>query len=285
MHTLLKPWTSSWMRQRGQALLLASCLLSTPAFANTEANEDWPEPIRHLALQGLSVHDSFPVGESLIGWIVSTGQQEQLLYTTRDGEFLINGVLLDAQGQDVTQQHQQDYLAQPDWSALESSHKITESSLLINEAGERETLRELYLFFDPLCPFSRLAWLALQPYREQGVQLNWIPIAYLQPDSRLQAAALLAAGENAADQLHALMREQTPPLELQAEQLRQQRPALQENMSLMRAFGLSGTPSWVWQDEEGLLQTHTGMLRLPRMSELLNLPQPSVLEPELIRYR
>ncbi|MFK7160195.1 thiol:disulfide interchange protein DsbG [Marinospirillum sp. MEB164] len=266
-------------------MLLAGCLLSAPAFANTGIDETWPEPIRHLALQGLQVQDSFPVGDSLIGWIVRAGQQEQLLYTTQDGEFLINGVVLDAQGQDLTRQHQRDYLAQPDWSALASSHKITEPSLLTNEAGETISQRELYLFFDPLCPFSRLAWLALQPYREQGLTLHWIPIAYLQPDSRLQAAALLASADQAADQLHQLMREPSTQLELDAAGIQAQAAALQDNMGLMRAFGLSGTPSWIWQDEQGQLNTHTGMLRLPRISELLDLPQPSVLEPELIRYR
>src|SRR5690554_3550979 len=57
-----------------------------------------PEPVQHLKNKGLDIVRKFPVGASLNGWVVNYEGNDMIVYTTADGEFLINGVLLDAQG-------------------------------------------------------------------------------------------------------------------------------------------------------------------------------------------
>ncbi|MBE0507684.1 MAG: thiol:disulfide interchange protein DsbG [Marinospirillum sp.] len=241
-----------------------------------------PEPIQHLQNQGLNIVREFPVGASLKGWVVNFEGRDLVVYTTLDGEFLLNGVLLDAQGKDLTQEHQNTWLPKPGWDDLQNSHYITETSQ--QEQGDSKTI---YMFFDPNCPFCHLAWLALQPYRLQGLEVRWIPVAYIKPDSRNRAAALLsAAPEQQAVLLQKNMETFGQPLpELDKAPDARTREQLQANMDLMQSMGINGTPGWVWQDAEGEMQTHTGMLRLPRLPEITGLPAQEHPEPVLMRFR
>lgn len=242
-----------------------------------------PEPIQHLQNQGLNIVREFPVGASLKGWVVNFEGRDLVVYTTLDGEFLLNGVLLDAQGKDLTQEHQNTWLPKANWQDMASSHYITEASQ--QEQGSSNKI--IYMFFDPNCPFCHLAWLALQPYRLQGLEVRWIPVAYIKPDSRNRAAALLsAAPEQQAVLLQKNMETFGQPLpELDKAPDARTREQLQANMDLMQSMGINGTPGWVWQDAEGEMQTHTGMLRLPRLPEITGLPAQEHPEPALMRFR
>lgn len=274
-------------------LFFVGLLASFSAAANQDSESSQPlastlvkpEPIQHLTNQGLEVVRSFPVGKSLVGWVVRFDDKDMLVYTTADGEYLINGLVLDAQGVDLTAEHQKTWLPQPQWEVLADADYLTEPSLKKNSDNERTTASRIYVFFDPNCSFSQLAWLALQPYREAGVQVNWLPVAYLSSDSRRRAAALLDA-EDFEALLAKNMLNQGETLEaLDGDLQDHHRKQLQANLQLMQSFGINGTPGWIWQDEEGELQTHSGMPRLPRLSDITGLPQQEHSETELMRFR
>ncbi|NLW04794.1 MAG: thiol:disulfide interchange protein DsbG [Pseudomonadaceae bacterium] len=244
-----------------------------------------PEPIQHLKNKGLDIVREFPVGASISGWVVSLEGNDTIVYTTADGEFLISGVLLDAQGNDLTEEHQKNWLPKPSWNDLASSHFITEKNLA--DGKDTPPKSTIYMFFDANCPFCHLSWLALQPYRQAGLEVRWIPVAYLKPDSRDKAAALLSAPKN---QQAALLEKsmQTfgqPTGNLNKIPNDKEKMQLQNNMSLMQAFGLNGTPGWVWLNEAGEMQTHSGMLRLPKLPSVTGLPAQKHTEPTLMRFR
>lgn len=276
-------------------VLLSLLLLATPLLAATTAKEEQastlltpamekPEAIQHLENQGLDVLRRFPVGDSLVGWVVSFGGQDLVVYTTLDGDYLINGVILDAQGVDLTEEHQKTWLPRPQWQDLEAAYTLVEPRLQ-QAASEQAASAEIYLFFDPNCPFSQLAWLALQPYREAGLTLHWIPVAYLKPDSRHRAAALLDA-EQPEELLALNMQNQgQPEARLDAAIETHHREQLQANMKLMQALGINGTPGWVWLNAQQELQTLSGMPRLPRLAEITGLPRQEHPETELMRFR
>ena len=286
------------------ALLLGSLLLTVTAGASLPAEEagapdvgpgivnesvapelEYPEPIKHLENQGLEILRNFPVGQSLVGWVVSFEGKDLVVYTTADGNYLINGVVLDAQGVDLTEEHQKTWLPRPEWDDLEAAYYLTEPSLYENEEGQLETQKTLYMFFDPNCPFSQLAWLALQPYREAGAQIRWVPVAYLKPDSRHRTAALLDASN--PEELLALNMNNfgQPNSDLDVAIENHHREQMQTNMDLMQSLGINGTPGWVWVNEDDELQTHSGMPRLPRVSEITGLPKQEHTETELMRFR
>lgn len=243
-----------------------------------------PEPIQHLKNKGLSIVRQFDVGTTLEGWVVSFEGNDMIVYTTADGEFLINGVLLDVQGNDLTEEHQKSWLPKPGWNDLATSHFLTEKNLLADSASAKSTI---YMFFDTNCPFCHLSWLALQPYRAAGLEIRWIPVAYLKPDSRDKAAALLSAHPNQqAELLEKSMQDfGQSKVDLSKAASDKDKTQLQANMSLMQAFGINGTPGWVWLGEAGELQTHSGMLRLPKLPSITGLPAQKHTEPALMRFR
>lgn len=243
-----------------------------------------PEPIQHLKNKGLSIVHQFDVSAAIEGWVVSFEGKDMIVYTTADGEFLINGVLLDAQGNDLTEEHQKSWLPKPGWSDLAASHFITENNLAEDNKAAKSTI---YMFFDTNCPFCHLSWLALQPYRAAGLEVRWIPVAYLKPDSRDKAAALLSAHPNQQAKLleKSMQNFGQSKVDISKAASDKDKNQLQANMNLMQAFGINGTPGWVWLNEAGELQTHSGMLRLPRLPSVTGLPAQKHTEPTLMRFR
>ncbi len=269
--------------------VVAQIQATEPTFNTITANSthlpsQLPEPIQHLENKGLDIVREFPVGASITGWVVSYKGSDTIVYTTADGEFLINGVLLDAQGNDLTEEHQKSWLPKPSWDDLATSHFITEKSLNNDEGATKSTI---YMFFDANCPFCHLSWLALQPYRAAGLEVRWIPVAYLKPDSRDKAAALLSAASNQQAKLleKSMQNFGQSKADISKAASDKNKSQLQANMNLMQAFGINGTPGWVWLNEAGELQTHSGMMRLPKLPSVTGLPAQQHTEPTLMRFR
>ncbi|GLR64035.1 thiol:disulfide interchange protein DsbG [Marinospirillum insulare] len=256
---------------------------SQPAETQLEL-EVLPAPIQHLKNKGLVIVREFPVGAALKGWVVNYQGKDMIVYTTADDEFLINGVLLDAQGNDLTEGHQKSWIPRPSWDDLATSHFITEPSLAPESTAGESTI---YMFYDANCPFCHLAWLALQPYREAGLEVRWIPVAYLKPDSRDKAAAILSTPKNKqAEHLRASMQAfNTDTQDFSQPPSNENKQQLQTNMNLMQSLGINGTPGWVWLNKEGKMQTQAGMLRLPKLPNVTGLPAQKHTEPTLMRFR
>jgi len=259
------------------------------AFSSEAVPNLLPEPIQHLKNKGLNIVRKFPVGASISGWVVSYEGSDMIVYTTTDGEFLINGILLDAQGNDLTSSHQKNWIPHPSWDDLATSHFITESSLAIDQDAPEKIITKstLYMFYDANCPFCHLAWLALQPYRKAGLEVRWIPVAYLKPDSRDKAAAILSApsSEQAALLKASMEAFGTNTTDFSKSPSAENKEQLQTNMNLMQSLGLNGTPGWAWLNEKDEMQTHSGMLRLPKLPSVTGLPAQKHTEPTLMRFR
>ncbi|HTQ73840.1 MAG TPA: thioredoxin fold domain-containing protein [Burkholderiales bacterium] len=167
------------------------------------------------------------------------------------------------------------------FAALEKTDAVVE--------GAKEPKRVLHVFWDANCYYCNLTWRALQRYERAGLQVRWVPVAYQKENS----AALAAAVMGAKDRVAALRENETRyrarsydggikaaaqvPADLAIE--------LEENMTLMGRFGMSGTPALVWKDSGGQVQTHLGMPRLSRLPAITGLPEQKIDDPELAKYR
>lgn len=246
--------------------------------AGLDITEDLPEVMEHLQNKGLVINNTFNLGTSLKGWVVSYQGQEQIIYTTANGEFLINGLVLDLQGNDLTQQHQKTWLSKVTWQDL------NEASFISNK--KPEATKVIYVFFDANCPFSQLAWLALQPYVEIGLEVRWLPVAYLQPSSKKKAASLLNSPKVSQEEMLAQLMQPKNQVEQDfdsytPENLNQ----LEANTQLMQSLGLNATPAWVWLNEADELESFAGMLRLPKIAEITGLPKQKHPQSSLTRFR
>jgi thiol:disulfide interchange protein DsbG len=167
------------------------------------------------------------------------------------------------------------------FTALEKTDAVVE--------GAKDPKRVLYVFWDANCWYCHLTWKALQPYEKAGLQVRWVPVAYQKDNS----AALAAAVMGARDRVAALRENETRyraksydggikaavqvPADLAIE--------LEENLTLMGRFGMSGTPALVWKDEKGTVRTNLGLPRLSQLPAITGLPEQKVDDPELVKFR
>ncbi len=284
------------------------------AVKGSESMISLPLPISRALEQGLVLESQFNAESGLTGWVLSLDDQFTLVYTTPDQRTLISGALINEAGQNLSERYAQKYFPKPDIALLEEATYISvgapkelnlpdsatapvdaspngESTNTHAEPGTEpateqliEAKRVIYAFFDPNCPFCQLAWKAFQPYIDKGVEIRWIPVAFLNPESRDKAAAILQS-RNPENELTESMRlfntEQQPTAAVKETSRRQ----LQSNMKLMQRFGIQGTPGLVWANQDGELNIRSGMPKLDEFSDITGLPEQSQTDPELFRFR
>ncbi len=290
----------------------ASSSRSDENLQNPTGSPHLPEVLKRILVPGMNVSQQFTAQSGLTGWVLSSDDNHTLVYTTADEQTLITGTLLDNQGNNLSEFYTKRYLPEADFALLAQAHSIAQHSVAQNsnaEQGETEPGQQssmppsstqsrseqsqnahddgssaLYVFFDPNCPFCHFAWQALEVYQQQGAEIRWIPVAYLQPDSRIKAAAVLQA-KHPAQVLRASMLQQAAWPMSEKEASKQSDQALSFNMQLMKRFALQGTPAFVWLDSEQQLQSYSGMPKLATFAEMTGQDEQQQKAPELARFR
>ena len=261
------------------ATLLAVCVSAGAA--------QRPKQIDAAVREGAKVVRTFAAASGLKGWVLSRNGHYSLVYSTPDGKTLLVGELIDGDsGTSLSEQYYAKYVPQPDPAALfgklERSHFIAEGTL-------KSPKSVIYVLFDPNCPFCHFAWKALQPYERVGLQVRWIPVAYLMQSSPGKAAAIMEAEDPGAalrenEEKYDVARHQGGIAALSdpsAGTLRR----LRAHNELMQAFGASGTPALVWRDAQGKIRVSVGMPRLSRLPDITALPAQPEDDPSLARFR
>lgn len=128
----------------------------------------------------------------------------------------------------------------------------------------------LYMFFDPNCSFCHQTFMTLQQHldilKKAGIRLEYIPVAFLKPDSLAKAASIEQKGfpallENekrfsAGDEEGGLKAPSVEDLARDPE-LRRAAAVVQSNTEALRALAQAngvqpGTPTFVWIDAHGV---------------------------------
>lgn len=250
--------------------LLALAIFTIAASPPIAAQEK-PAPILALEKQGVKIIGTFPAPGGLTAWAAYSGRDPVALYVTPDGKHVIVGTMIDDNAKDVTEASLQSavepVLSGQFWQELEQSKWLAD--------GAETAGRIVYVFTDPNCPYCNKLWSDARPSVEAGqVQLRHIMVGILTETSFGKAAALLAAddpsqalhnyeaahaGVNAvamdAGQATPLDDTELKPLSKIPAGIRQQ---LEANQELMLTWGMRATPSLVWRDAEGKVQTRTG---------------------------
>ncbi|MEI7292608.1 thioredoxin fold domain-containing protein [Paraburkholderia tropica] len=175
------------------------------------------------------------------------------------------------------------------WLPATAAARFQSASAIVEGASGANVKSTLYVFMDPNCIFCHLVWKALQPYEAAGLQVHWIPMGFLKPDSPGKAAALLQAKDRAAllkvletrynekDESGGIAPLATIPAAAKAQ--------LDSNMQLFQDLGFQGTPSIIYQGSGGRWADYDGVPKLSALPGLLNLPEQPITDPELQKYR
>lgn len=266
---------------------ISSATHSVETEQNQTAVYHLPDVIKRILVPGLSVSQQFSAQSGLTGWVLSSEDNHTLVYTTADEQTLITGTLLDNQGNNLSEFYTKRYLPEADFALLAQAYSIAQKSDAQDSRAKNSSDTDssiLYVFFDPNCPFCQLAWKALEVYQQQGAKVHWVPVAYLQPDSRIKATALLQA-EQPEQALRAVMMQlDVVPMPEKGTEMESEQ-ALSFNMQLMKRFALQGTPAFVWLDSEQQIQSYSGMPRLATFAEMTGQEEQQQKAPELARFR
>lgn len=217
--------------------------------------EELPAAVKAVEARGAEIVGSFDAPGGLKGYAARFNGQGVSLYLTPDGEHVLVGTLVNAQGEDLSRPQLEQLVYEPMgkemWQRLEDSTWIAD--------GSADAPRIVYMFSDPNCPFCNMFWEQARPWVEAGdVQVRHVMVGMLRPDSAGKSAALLAADNpeqalnehEAAGKASTLKAMKNIPADLDEQ--------LQANLALMGEMGASATPAIYFMDENNRLQQQQG---------------------------
>lgn len=229
-----------------------------------------PPAIQAVEARGAEVVGSFEAPGGLKGYAARYNGRGVALYLTPDGDHVLIGSLLDANGEDLSSAPLEKLVYEP--MSTEMMQRLESSTWIAD--GSADAPRIVYVFSDPNCPFCNMFWKQARPWVEAGdVQLRHVMVGMLRPDSAGKSAALLAAKdpEAALNEHEAAGKASTlKPIERISPKVNEQ---LEENLTLMGEMGASATPAIYYLDEQGRLQQQQGAPR-PEMLEQIMGPLP-----------
>lgn len=271
-------------------LLAISSLLASVAFAANPtpaatAAEPTPAALTAPLKGGLSIvkkMDGNPGG--LSGYLLKDeGGTYYTFWVTADGNYMLAGALINAAGDNLTQQFQAKYEPKLDltalWPKLEKAPQIT--------TGETKAPKKvIYAFVDPNCPYCHLLWSAAKPYEALGLEIHWIETGFLHEDSLAKAAAIMTA----ADPVTTLNDSQSNfALNAGIKPLKEIPPAaaeaLKANLNLMHSFGFKGVPGIVYKDDKGEIHSKDGMPKLADLAAIAGVAVQPESDPQLEHFK
>ncbi|MBS1023042.1 MAG: DsbC family protein [Acetobacter aceti] len=212
-----------------------------------------------------------------------SGTQFRVFYLTPDHLAEIGGVMWDATGHNVTRDQVSSIpgaIPTVQWNPSASGQgsrpgtASTATAPLMTDPVERvkavafglegqDTAPRVYMFIDPLCPFSTRAYAALKPAVASGrLQLAIVPVSI--NDHENSGASTPAAQQMLSAQPHDMA-----ALWSQIDELGHAVPghatldtagaSLMLNLSAAHSIGLRGTPTFVWKDRNGIPHVEAGL--------------------------
>lgn len=263
---------------------LVSAMLFLGGVSACTSAEEHPPAIKQAVGAGMQIVKSFPAGSGLTGWVMSQGTNHSIVYTTADKQTLLVGTLIDAEGENLSARHEEEFMPKPDLSGL---YDELGKASYVTEGPATNPKNAIYVFVDANCPFCHMLWRALQPYEKAGLQVRWLLVDTLGPTSMPKAVEVLAAPDKTAafrkmEENHGKPWNQTA---FSAESYPVIAEGIRHNNDLLGRFGLGGTPGIVWKDEDGNVNVKAGMPRLSELPGITRLPEQKITDPALARFR
>lgn len=239
-----------------------------------------PKPLVAVLDRGDKVIKGLKSEAGLTAWVVSPAldpTEIQVFYTLDDGKYLLTGSLISETEkgiENLTTGLESRYEPKVDYTAVMEEIEKT-GTWFAEGASDADAKFTLYGFFDPNCVFCHIAWLGLEPYLEQGLQVRWLPVAVIGDTSQARSAHLMQAAD-----FHEAMRAghtnwdqgkdaAFPKVESVPEDIAQK---IQVNNALLRRSGAGGTPAFFYRDTEGQARLVSGVIPRGAIPSLTGLP-------------
>ena len=245
--------------QRMTCLLFAAVTFSAVAI-------EYPDPIKGVEQRGVTIVGEFAAPDGLQGYVGTYQGEGVSMYLTSDKQYVLLGMLLDSQGNDLSAAELEKQVYEP--MSKEMWAKMAVSTWIAD--GDTKAQNIVYVFTDPNCIYCREFWQQARPWVKEGkVQLRHIVVGMLQVDSPQKAAALLLADDpslelekfEASGGKEALILPATLDEDIQKK--------LEGNLALMGQVGADATPGIYYLSPEGRLQQSIGLPDVEEMPTIM----------------
>lgn len=232
---------------------LLSCALlaltATHSFADSSIKQK-------LEKEGFKFIKQIDAPANMTGWAGHMQQNPATVFIANDQKTYIVGDLYNAKGDNLSKtaldKHVKQSVLDEVWAGLEKSAWIQD--------GDVKAPRIIYVFSDPNCPYCQTFWEKARPAVKAGkVQLRHIQVAVIRPESKGQAATILGASNpekvfeeyNLAKGKKKLKTMDPIPAAIEKK--------LDHNQELMTKYQFYATPSMIWRNAKGELQSTQGV--------------------------
>ena len=253
------------------AARLALAALGLTVLTSGAVAQQIPAPLAALEDRGATIGESFDAPGGLTGYTVSFQGQTLAAYVTDDGQHVVVGTLLDADGtnlsQPVIEAAENAARSEAEWEQLADAGWIPD--------GPDTADRVVYAFTDPNCPFCHRFYETTRDWVDAGaVQIRHVMVGVLREDSLAKAATLLAAEDSTA-----ALAEHEANFDNGGVRPADRLPAgaqrtVQENNRLMRELGIRGTPSVFYRAEDGSIRLARGLPRGDALNAVMGSERP-----------
>lgn len=230
------------------------------------------------------------------GWVIeSTNPRDpaHIIYSFADGKHGFSGAYLSLNAErnieNLSIGYHQTHAPKP---KIDSFWGEIEKSTWVADGAQGEQVKKvIYGFFDANCIYCHLSWLAFEPYMKQGLQVRWLPVSALGKSSMDKAITMLDAENPAAlmrqghETWEALGPSEAFPVNPGAFKNEAHRAAIEKNDALMQRMGLSGTPAFVFKDEQGQMQVYPGFPPLSVIPKITGMEPIENNHPKLQEFR
>lgn len=251
-----------------RVLFMAATLGSAPALL---AQNDYPPAVQQLVDEGVNIAGSFEAPSGMTGYVGEMLGQPLAFYLTSDGEQVIIGTMLSADGDNLTQAKVDELLIGPKnavaWKQLEKTDWIGD--------GQADAPVIIYTFTDPNCPFCHRFHTAARPWIDAGkVQLRHIMVGIITEDSLPKAATILGS-DNPQEALHLNQESYSKGgIKVDEKLVKQFSDTIEDHNALMARLGLNSTPSTYYKDANGIVHMKQGAPQPQEMADIMGSPQP-----------
>lgn len=250
---------------------LLTALLLNVSFVVSAQEKSYPEPVQNLLQRGVDVVAEFEAPSGLTGYAAEASGRPLILYVTADKKHVLVGQMLDAKGNNLSDEKVQQLITAPKskkaWPQLAASNWVLD--------GEKDAPVVVYTFTDPNCPYCYRFREQADPWIKSGqVQLRHVVVGILREDSVAKAATILGA-KNASEYLQKHHNAfNNGGIKPEQELMAKGREKLAANNQLMRDLGLTATPTTFYKTKKGGVSMAQGLPKAEEMIKVMGSKAP-----------
>lgn len=242
------------------SLIASSILFASTSFAEGTGNSEELALIKKIGQDRLSVLNTFPGPGNLEGFVLQPENgQPMIMYVDDKGQYAVYGTVINKDGANLTEQDTEKYVKK--YTAMKIADNLAETTPF--KEGKDDAPYKLIVVADPNCSACNYSYNAMKPFIDKGeLQVNWILVYFVRPDSQAKAAAIMSAKDPGK-----AMAENEAGFDMKTEEggiapmtniPQPLKDELEGNMKFMHDTGISSTPTIIYYTKEGELKFIAG---------------------------